>query len=138
VPVSLQEVSGFHAKSSGRRIAPLLLKKEGQIMMIAELSIMPVGKGESVSIWVSRAIEFIDRSGLKYQLGPMGTFIEGEWEQIAPVIGQCLRVVSRDCRRIQVSVRADYRTTATRSLDDLVRSVARVLGHPLPSSAGVF
>jgi uncharacterized protein (TIGR00106 family) len=105
-------------------------------MMIAELSIMPIGKGESVSIWVSRAIEVIDRSGLKYQVGPMGTSIEGEWEQIAPVVGQCLRVLSRDCHRILVTVRADYRTTATRSLGDAVRSVARVVGHPLPSAAG--
>lgn len=102
-------------------------------MMIAELSIMPVGKGESVSIWVSRAIEVIDRSGLRYQVGPLGTAIEGEWEQIAPVIGQCLRVLSRDCRRIQLSLRADYRTTSERHLKDAVQSVARVVGHPIPS-----
>ena len=102
-------------------------------MMIAELSVMPIGKGESVSIWVSRAIEVIDRSGLKYQVGPLGTSIEGEWEQIAPVIGQCLRVLSRDCRRIQFSLRADYRTTSECHLKDPVRSVARVVGHPIPS-----
>ena len=100
--------------------------------MIAELSVMPIGKGESVSVWVSRAIEVIDRSGLKYQVGPLGTSIEGEWEQISPVIGQCLRVLSRDCRRIQVTLRADYRATSERHLDDPVRSIARVVGHLVP------
>ncbi|MBI3858224.1 MAG: MTH1187 family thiamine-binding protein [Planctomycetes bacterium] len=101
-------------------------------MMIAEVSIVPVGKGESVSIWVARAVEVIDRSGLKYQVGPMGTCIEGEWEQIAPVIGQCLRALSRDCRRVQLSVRADYRPISSCHLEDPVRSVARTVGHPVP------
>lgn len=106
-------------------------------MMIAELSITPVGKGESISPWVSRAVEVIERSGLKHQVGPLGTCIEGEWEQIAPVVGECLRVLSRDCPRISVSLRADYRANAARSMEDTVRSVARTLGHPIMAAGSV-
>jgi uncharacterized protein YqgV (UPF0045/DUF77 family) len=34
-------------------------------------------------------LEVVDRSGLRYQLGPGSTCIEGEWERVLPVIRAC-------------------------------------------------
>ena len=38
----------------------------------------PLDKGESLSQYVARSLDIIDKSGLPYQLTPMGTIIEGE------------------------------------------------------------
>ena len=53
-------------------------------MLLIELSMSPMDKGPSVSKWVARSLEIIDRSGLDYRLGPMGTCIEGEWLPMMP------------------------------------------------------
>ena len=47
-------------------------------MLLIELSMSPMDKGPSVSKWVARSLEIIDKSGLEYRLGPMGTCIEGD------------------------------------------------------------
>lgn len=102
-------------------------------MTIVEFSITPIGKGESVSPWVSKAVDIIDRSGLKYQVGPLSTSIEGDWEDVCPVLGQCLREISQECSRILMSVRVDYRKDSARSMAEQVGAVARQLGHVVPS-----
>ena len=45
-------------------------------------------KGESVSEYVGRCLEVIDASGLEYRLGPMGTCIEGEFDDVMAVINK--------------------------------------------------
>lgn len=98
-------------------------------MIVAEVSLTPIGKGESVSPWVARAVDIIARSGLKYQIGPMATCIEGEWSDISRVIGQCLDALSKDCNRISVSLKADYRKGKSRRMDQKVRSVKKRLSQ---------
>ena len=58
-------------------------------MLLIELSMSPMDQGPSVSKWVARALEIIDRSGLDYRLGPMGTCIEGEWDEVMAVVRRC-------------------------------------------------
>jgi len=50
-------------------------------MVLLEFSMAPLGLGESVSEHVARVVDVIDKSGLPYQLTPMGTIVEGEWAQ---------------------------------------------------------
>ena len=47
-------------------------------MVLLEFSMTPLDKGESVSAYVARSLDIVDRSGLPYQLTPMGTIVEGE------------------------------------------------------------
>src|SRR5713101_3125768 len=55
-------------------------------MTIAEFSITPIGKGVSVGEYVARAVDIVDRSGLPYRLNPMGTVIEGSFDQVLALI----------------------------------------------------
>jgi uncharacterized protein YqgV (UPF0045/DUF77 family) len=48
-------------------------------MVLLEFAMAPGGKGESVSEYVARILDVIDRSGVPYQLTPMGTILEGDW-----------------------------------------------------------
>jgi uncharacterized protein (TIGR00106 family) len=53
---------------------------------LIDFSIFPVGKGESVSPFVARVVAIIRDSGLQYKLGPMGTTIEWEWDELMDVV----------------------------------------------------
>ena len=45
-------------------------------MVLLDFSMSPFDKGESLGKYVARSLDIIDRSGLPYQLTPMGTIIE--------------------------------------------------------------
>jgi uncharacterized protein (TIGR00106 family) len=45
-------------------------------MIIAQLSIAPIGKGTSVSTYVQQVINILEKEGIKYQTNPMATTIE--------------------------------------------------------------
>ena len=47
-------------------------------MVLLEMSIVPIGAGESVSQYVAKCVDVVDRSGLNYELHAMGTIVEGE------------------------------------------------------------
>jgi uncharacterized protein YqgV (UPF0045/DUF77 family) len=44
--------------------------------VLFEFAMFPTDKGESVSKYVSKIIDMIDKSGVDYKLTPMGTVIE--------------------------------------------------------------
>ncbi len=92
-------------------------------MLLIELSMSPMDKGPSVSKWVARSLEVIDRSGLDYRLGPMGTCIEGEWDEVMAVVKKCWSKMARDSVRITFSVKGDWRRGAKGRLAAKVAAV---------------
>jgi uncharacterized protein (TIGR00106 family) len=101
---------------------------EGQIMsVIVELSIFPMGKGEGISQYVARAVKIIEASGLAYELNPMGTCIEGEWQEVMDLVDKCFQELQRDCDRIYMTLRTDYRKGSSGRLMDKVASVKEKL-----------
>ncbi|MCX8188729.1 MAG: MTH1187 family thiamine-binding protein [Nitrososphaeria archaeon] len=46
--------------------------------VVADLSIMPVGEGTSLSKYVKRAVEELKKAGLKVDVGAMSTSVEAE------------------------------------------------------------
>lgn len=99
--------------------------------MLIELSMYPVGKGESVGKYVARSLDIIDKSGLDYRLGPMGTTIEGEWDEVFAVIKKCFDRMTQDTSRVMFSIKADYRKGHEGSLSEKVSSVEKVLNRKL-------
>ena len=55
-------------------------------MILLEFSMSPMDKGESVSEQVSRSLKIIDDSGVPYRLNPMGTVLEGEFDEVMGVV----------------------------------------------------
>lgn len=100
-------------------------------MVLLEFSMSPLSQGESVSQYVARSLDIIDRSGLPYQLTPMGTIIEGEWDQVMAVVTECFRKMSSDCPRVSTSIRIDYRAGAGGRLKSKIASVEQKLGRKL-------
>ncbi len=99
--------------------------------MLAEFSITPIGRGTSVSRYVARCLEIVDRSGLDYRLNPMGTVVEGPFDEVLQVIARCHKAVARDCARVSTIIKIDDRKGATGQLDAKVRRVEQAVGRKL-------
>ena len=90
---------------------------------LIDFSIFPVDKGESVSPYVARVLTIIRGSGLQYKVGPMGTAIEGEWEEIMSIVSRCFKELKKDCHRIYISIKIDYRKEGSNRIVSKVKSV---------------
>lgn len=99
--------------------------------MLMELSMTPLDKGESVSKYVARSLEIIDKSGLPYRLNAMGTVVEGTIDEVLQVLKECHERMSQDCARISTSIKMDYRKGKSGRLDLKVKSVEEKVGRPL-------
>ncbi len=100
-------------------------------MVLLEFSMSPVGVGESVSAQVARILDVIDRSGVPYQLTPMGTILEGEWAEVMAVVTACFETLAADCPRIGVHVKIDYRAGPGGRMQAKTATVERHLGRKL-------
>jgi uncharacterized protein (TIGR00106 family) len=96
-------------------------------MVLLEFSMSPLGKGESVGKYVARSLDIIDKSGVDYRLNPMGTVLEGEWDEVFGVVKQCYERMKKDCGRISCSIKVDYRKAAKGRLSGKVASVEKRL-----------
>ena len=100
-------------------------------MVLLEFSMSPLGKGESVGKFVSRSLDIVDKSGVEYRLNPMGTVLEGEWDDVFSVVKACYDRMRKDCSRISCSIKLDYRKGAKGRLGGKVASVEKRLGRKL-------
>ena len=62
-------------------------------MVLAEFTMSPFDKGDSISPYVARVLDVIDKSGLRYRLTPMSTILEGEWDAVFGAIKRCHEVI---------------------------------------------
>jgi uncharacterized protein (TIGR00106 family) len=104
-------------------------------MVLLEFSMSPLGKGESVSKYVSRSLDIIDKSGVDYRLNPMGTVLEGEWDEVLGVVKHCYERMKKDCPRISCVMKVDYRRGHKGRLAGKVASVEKQLKRKLKTSS---
>ena len=96
--------------------------------VIVDFSVFPVDKGESVSAYVARAVTLIRESGLPCRVGPMGTAVEGEWDEVMALVKRCFDALKQDCSRIYMTIKVDYRQDATNRMEGKIRSVEQKMG----------
>jgi len=99
--------------------------------MMIEFSVVPLGKGASVSAVVARVMKIVMDSGVRYKANPMGTVIEGEWEPLMDLIKKCHDEAMEDADRVVTSIKIDdYKGKGDR-LDKKLESVEQKLGRKL-------
>jgi uncharacterized protein (TIGR00106 family) len=91
--------------------------------VIVDFSIFPIGKEESVSKYASRAVKIIKDSGLPHHIGPMGTAIEGEWDEVMSVVKSCTESLKNDCNRLYLTMKVDYRQGQSGRMGKKVKKV---------------
>jgi len=97
--------------------------------MLAEFSVYPVGAGESLSRYVARSIKLIEDSGLPYKACPMGTVVEGEWDEVFALIKKCRDAIAQDTGRVVLHINVDDRKGAKGRLAGKIESVEKKVGH---------
>jgi len=100
-------------------------------MLVAELSMFPLDKGESVSPYVARSLDVIDASGLDYRLHAMGTVVEGSYDEVMDVVKRCFDAMAADCNRIECTLKFDYRKGRQGRLTQKVASIQQKLARNL-------
>lgn len=100
-------------------------------MVLLEFAMVPTGQGESMSAQVARILDVIDKSGVTYRLTPMGTILEGDWDQVMGVVTACFKTLQADCPRIGMNCKMDYRAGSASRLRSKVEKVEEHLGRKL-------
>ena len=100
-------------------------------MVLLEFAMSPHGRGESLSADVARILDVVDRSGVPYQLTPMGTILEGDWDQVMGVVTACFKTLQTDCQRIGMNLKVDYRAGSASRLRSKIAKVEQHLGRKL-------
>ncbi len=85
--------------------------------------------GSSVSKHVSKVIDAIDKSGVKYQLTPMGTVVETQSMKEALSIIELAYEQLQDCERVYSSLKFDIRKNTKNRLKTKIASVEKVLNR---------
>ena len=99
--------------------------------MLVEFSVVPIGAGVSVSPQVARVLKIVVESGVPYKANPMGTVLEGEWDQVMPVIKKCHAEVMKDAERALTSIKIDDRKNKEQRMEKKLDSVEQKLGIKL-------
>ena len=89
-----------------------------------DLCLVPLGVGVSLSSYVHTCQKIIEEFGLEYELGPNGTAIEGEWEQVFLCVKACHKAVhALGVNRIYTTLKINTRTDRKQSFREKVPSV---------------
>jgi uncharacterized protein (TIGR00106 family) len=96
--------------------------------VIADLCLIPMGSGVSVSKEVAACERVLAEAGLKTKLHAYGTNIEGEWDEVFAAIKRCHELVhAMGALRISSSLRFGTRTDRPETMEDKIRSVEQKL-----------
>ncbi len=95
--------------------------------MLVSFALFPTDKGESVSKYVAKTIDIVDRSGLPYRTSAMSTVIEGNWDQVFKVIKKCHHAMAKECNRVYMVITIDDRRKAKNRLTGKVDKVEKLL-----------
>jgi uncharacterized protein (TIGR00106 family) len=96
--------------------------------VIADLCVVPIGVGTSVSKEVAACERVLAEAGLMTKLHAYGTNIEGEWDDVFAAIKRCHEVVhAMGAPRITSTLRFGTRTDRQQNMEDKIRSVEEKL-----------
>ncbi len=97
--------------------------------MIAEFSIVPLTGEESLSKYVAIVLKEVKKSGLKYQLTPMGTIVEGDADSVFELIKNCHNTMKKHANRVLTRISIDDRGDELDRMDKKVKSVLEKLNE---------
>jgi len=103
------------------------------LSVLVEFAMFPTSSdgrdGTSVSKNVSKIIDYIDNSGVAYQLTPMGTIFECDSMKEALAIIEASYECLSDCERVYSSLKFDIRKNKKNCLETKIKSIEKVLGR---------
>jgi len=99
--------------------------------MLIEFSIIPIGAGSSIGDQLAKVLKIVDASGLPYKINPMGTVIEGSWNEIIKLIKKCHDTVMKSEDRVYTTISIDDRKGKPNRIEEKVKSIEKRIGKTL-------
>ena len=97
--------------------------------VIADVCIIPLGIGVSVSKEIAICERIFAEAGLATKLHAYGTNVEGEWDQVFAAVKRCHEALhAMGIPRISTNMRFGTRTDRDQTMEDKIRSVEEKLG----------
>ena len=100
-------------------------------MVLLEMSIVPMGVGDSVSQYVAECVDLVDQSGLDYELHSMGTIVEGELSDVLALMQRCIEKMAEHSDRVTCAAKLDFRRGQSGRITAKVKSVEEKLGRKI-------
>lgn len=96
-------------------------------MIVADVSVVPLGVGTSVSAYVRKAVRALDDSGLRVMHGPMSTSLEaGTVEEVFAAVGRAHdAVIAAGAKRVVTTVKIDDRRDKDHSMASKLGALGR-------------
>ena len=92
--------------------------------VIADLTVVPLGVGISLSKYVAACEKVLDKAGLETRLHAYGTNIEGDWDEVLAAVKRCHEVIHEmGAPRVSSVLKLGTRTDREQNMSDKVRSV---------------
>ena len=92
--------------------------------VIADLCVVPIGAGVSVSRYVAHCQRVLREAGLVHHMHAYGTNIEGEWDQVMAAVKRCHEQLHEmGAPRLSTTLKIGTRNDRDQSMSDKVRSV---------------
>ena len=92
--------------------------------VIADLTVVPLGVGISLSQYVAACEKVLEKAGLETRLHAYGTNIEGDWDEVLAAVKRCHEVIHEmGAPRVSSVLKLGTRTDREQNMSDKVRSV---------------
>ena len=108
-----------------------MAKRRIIMSVMVEFSVVPLGRGVSVSPVIAEVMKIIVESGVSYRANPMGTVLEGDWDTVMGVVKKCHDRVMKDAERAITTIKIDDRKGSDSRMDKKLESVEMKLGMKL-------
>lgn len=83
--------------------------------MLAQFSVWPLDNPH-MSNDVSQIAAILDKTRVRYEVGPMGTTMEGDWDDVMSAIKVCQEEVRRQHQRVLTSITIDDDATRQQTI----------------------
>jgi uncharacterized protein (TIGR00106 family) len=92
--------------------------------LLADLSVIPLGVGVSLSDYVAACERVLRQAGLDPKLHAFGTEVEGDWDAVMTAVRRCHDVVHEmGAPRVSTTIKLSTRVDREQTLADKVKSV---------------
>ena len=97
--------------------------------VLADLTVVPMGVGISLSKYVAACERILSEAGLHTRLHAYGTNVEGEWAVFFEAVKRCHETLHEmGAPRVMTTIKVGTRTDREQTLEDKIRSVESKLG----------